>query len=168
MLSSYLPLQYPYENYIINKDGIVRNTLRSNRINRYWKNRKGYLYYSLWNSKNKIKKHFFLHRLVAIAFIFNPHNLPIIDHKDRNPLNNNIENLRWCDRSENTVNQANYNPLGRGIIKSKNRFIVCLYRNNTKKHIGSYKTLEEARYNRLEAERIYYENKIIKIEPIIN
>ena len=46
--------------------------------------------------KNKERKSFFVHRLVATAFITNPDNLPFINHKDENPSNNNVENLEWC------------------------------------------------------------------------
>jgi anaerobic ribonucleoside-triphosphate reductase activating protein len=42
-----------------------------------------------------------VHRLVAIAFIPNPQNLPEINHIDENGLNNNISNLEWCDRRYN-------------------------------------------------------------------
>lgn len=37
-----------------------------------------------------------LHRLVALAFIVNPNNLPCINHKDENPTNNTVDNLEWC------------------------------------------------------------------------
>lgn len=42
-----------------------------------------------------------LHRLMAEAFIENPKNLPCINHKDGNKLNNNLRNLEWVSFSEN-------------------------------------------------------------------
>lgn len=60
----------------------------------------GYLAVSI--SKNNKMKSYLIHRLVAIAFISNPNNLPQVNHKDENPSNNNVENLEWCDQRYNS------------------------------------------------------------------
>ena len=43
----------------------------------------------------------FVHVLLANAFIPNPDNLPIVNHKDENPSNYDLSNLEWCDYSYN-------------------------------------------------------------------
>lgn len=75
--------------------------------------RKGY--YSCHLSKNNTRKRLSVHRLVALAFIPNPHNLPIINHKDENPKNNHFSNLEWCDHKYNN----NY-----GCLKNRRKQII--------------------------------------------
>jgi hypothetical protein len=62
-------------------------------------NNKGYLRIGL--SKNGNSTLFFVHRLVASVFLKNDNNLPIINHKDENPLNNHVDNLEWCTHEYN-------------------------------------------------------------------
>jgi len=50
---------------------------------------------------NSRHKPYFVHRLVALAFIPNLGNKPFINHKDSNPENNFIDNLEWCTQKEN-------------------------------------------------------------------
>jgi len=44
---------------------------------------------------------FYVHRLVAEAFVPNPNGYPEINHKDENKENNCASNLEWCDRKYN-------------------------------------------------------------------
>ena len=76
------------------------------------KHKKGYLYVGL--SKDGIQKKYSIHRLVAIAFIPNPNNLPQVNHKDENKENNCLDNLEWCTNEYN----CNYGNHGKNISKS--------------------------------------------------
>lgn len=53
------------------------------------------------NQTNRIRKWYLVHRLVAIAFVPNPQNLPIVNHKDGNPGNPHFSNLDWCTTAQN-------------------------------------------------------------------
>ena len=53
-------------------------------------------YYQIGLRKNNIRKWFSIHRLVAENFILNSQNLPQVNHKDENKLNNYVDNLEWC------------------------------------------------------------------------
>lgn len=87
-----------YENYIINTEGIVINTV-TNHVLKGSIGEHGYKYYRL--SKDGKKKMFYAHRLVAETFIPNPDSLPIVNHIDGNKLNNNVSNLEWVTASAN-------------------------------------------------------------------
>lgn len=64
--------------------------------------------------KDKKYKTFKVHRLVAMAFIPNPNNLPQVNHKDENKQNNCVWNLEWCTNEYN----VNYGTaLRRGALK---------------------------------------------------
>lgn len=62
-------------------------------------------YYVNLNRDDGYRKLERVHRLVAKAFIPNPYELPIVDHRDRDKLNNKLENLRWTDSSGNQRNK---------------------------------------------------------------
>lgn len=67
-------------------------------------NNKGYAYVDL-RIDNKTHRQL-VHRLVALTYIPNPKNLPCVNHKDFNPLNNKVENLEWCTIAENAQYSA--------------------------------------------------------------
>ena len=56
--------------------------------------------------KKGSSKTYKVHRLVAQAFIPNPNNFPVVNHKDENPQNNSVENLEWCTQKYNCVYSA--------------------------------------------------------------
>jgi hypothetical protein len=85
--------------YQVSNMGNVKN-LKTNRVLKSWKEGVGYLKIKL--SKNNNHTRFKIHRLVAIAFLPNPNNYKMINHKDEIKTNNNIENLEWCNNSYNT------------------------------------------------------------------
>ena len=61
-----------------------------------------YLRVTLYNGDRHNFCQVFIHRLVAMAFIDNPDNLPYVNHKDENPRNNNVDNLEWCTAKYNS------------------------------------------------------------------
>lgn len=83
--------------YEVSNMGDVR---KNERILKQHK-RSGYLSVSLYCDVKKRGINVVVHRLVALAFIENPLNLPYVNHKDGNRCNNNIDNLEWVSASEN-------------------------------------------------------------------
>lgn len=67
---------------------------KKEKIRKYRKDKDGYLQLNL--HKNNVMTTFKVHRLVAEAFIPNPHNLPQVNHKDEDKTNNRVDNLEWC------------------------------------------------------------------------
>lgn len=61
----------------------------------------GYAFVNLVNANGKYKP-YYIHRLVALAFIPNPNNYPVVNHKDENPSNNTVWNLEWCTYEYNS------------------------------------------------------------------
>ena len=68
-------------------------------------NTKGYLKVDLF--KNGKSKQFFVHRLVAEAYIPNPNNLPQVDHIDNDKNHNHINNLQWITNRNNCRKSKN-------------------------------------------------------------
>lgn len=88
-----------FPNYEISNFGRVKN-LSLNKIMTNCLDEDGYHILGLRkNTKRTTKK---VHRLVAIAFIPNPNNLPYVNHIDHNRINNKVENLEWSSIKDNT------------------------------------------------------------------
>lgn len=96
-----------YPNYLIYPNGKIWGKKTKGRKEGFMKihidKSQGYYRISLTNENGN--KKFRLHRLIAQNYIPNPNNYPEVDHIDGNTLNNDISNLRWCDRSINCQNR---------------------------------------------------------------
>jgi hypothetical protein len=134
-----------YENYMVSDEGRVFS-IKSHKFLKPILNDRGY--YIVFLYSNKIVKKFKVHRLVAIHFLKNPENKKLIDHINNNATDNRLENLRYATSSENNHNARirKDNTSGvKGISFECNKYRVRITINNKKKHIGYFKTLEEAK-----------------------
>ena len=97
---------YGYPNYLISNTGKVytknRDKLLVPKVDKYG-------YYAVGLCKNNKVKHFTIHRLVALAFVPLVDNCNVVNHKDGNKQNNNVNNLEWTTISGNTKHCFNTN-----------------------------------------------------------
>ncbi|AIW03523.1 HNH endonuclease [Bacillus phage Moonbeam] len=64
---------------------------------------------------------YYVHRVVATLFIANPNNLPVVNHLDGNPINNDFSNLEWCTQKRNAQHACDtgLSPIGDKLPQSK-------------------------------------------------
>lgn len=88
--------------YEVSNTAKVRNTYTGAEVAQVLTGIPQYKYVNLRNKEeHKLVR---VHRLVAIAFLPNPDDLPMTDHIDRDKMNNHLSNLRWIDNSGNQRN----------------------------------------------------------------
>lgn len=123
-----------YENYEASSFGNIRNK----NTGRILKASSKGGYYSVGLSNIKTKS-FRVHQLVAKAFIPNPENKPQINHKDKNKLNNNINNLEWMSNKENSIHRS------AGVKQTTNQNLEIYRINpNTNEILEKYISIEDA------------------------
>ena len=123
-----------HSNYEVSNLGKIKNKT-TGRIRKTSINNKGYEQFIVYIDKKP--KTFYVHRVVANNFLENFNNLPEVNHKDENKLNNCVDNLEWCDgcynlhygtRIERIINKKK--PLYIKIIqKDKNKNIIKIWEN---------------------------------------
>lgn len=93
-----------FDNYEVSSFGNVRN-VETGRVLKPRKHGKIGKYMCVNLSLNGDKYTFKVHSLVAQEFIPKPLGLDEVDHKDNNGRNNHVDNLRWCNKSQNGANR---------------------------------------------------------------
>ena len=111
--------------YEVSNLGRVRN--RKGKVLRPAPNSNGYMRIILRKDNKDWGKQ--IHRLVAMAFIPNPNNLPIINHINERTGDNRVENLEWCNYSYNFWVSSKCNAKNRRVIqKDKEGNIIAEYK----------------------------------------
>jgi hypothetical protein len=121
------------DNYLVSNYGRIKSLTRSRK-----RGERGMIMRERYDRTNHCSVCLFIngeyvttqvHRLVAVAFIPNPNEYLIINHKDENPLNNHVDNLEWCTYKYN----SNYGRARENISNSLkghdawNAIPVCQY-----------------------------------------
>lgn len=133
-------------NYQINELGVVKRQFKNGKTHfiKPTIGNNGYYGFSIENNKRVL-----LHRMLAKCFIENPNNLQIIDHKNRNKLDNRLENLRWVTYRENCINRVRRGCITTNKRKTEKK-LYSYYRvywnlPNQKLNCRSFKTKEHAK-----------------------
>lgn len=137
-----------YPNYEVSNLGRVKRLPYEHRKNEHisFGFRKTDGYRGIVLCKDGTFTHFFVHRLVAAAFIPNPLALPFVNHKNENKEDNRAENLEWCDGSYNMKYGTNRERAQQTHEKNNSKRARKKIAQYTKdgKFIAEYKSIREA------------------------
>ena len=140
--------------YSVSNLGKLRND-KNNKIleGSTTRNKSGYLYFKINN------KYYTSQRVIYKSFNINQNIDELdIDHIDRNKLNNKLDNLRACSRSENLMNQGTRgkNQLNEKYIYKSKEFFIFEIRTKNLKDYQRFNTLEACKEYK---EEFYNNNK---------
>jgi hypothetical protein len=112
-----------------------------------------------------------IHRILALTFIDNEYNKPYVDHIDNIRTNNKLINLRWVTKKENDRNRSLSkrnitNVKGVYFNKVTQNYKAHIKIDNKSIHLGTFKTLEEARIVRTKRSKEEFGEFVNKCELI--
>jgi hypothetical protein len=153
-----------FPNYEVSTFGNVKNKT-TNKILKLQKTNSGY--YRCGLTHNCKTKHITIHRIVAKTFIQNPENKPTVNHKDRNRINNKLDNLEWATSKEQNLHKSKTNNIRRHALKVLR---IC---SNTNIILETYNSLKEAsewviKNNLSKIKNNNYKSIMSKISAVIN
>lgn len=131
-----------YPGYLVSSWGRIKSYKRSTngKIIFGKLDKDGYRKVLLYSAPG-IRKTFSVHRLVAQSFLSNPHNYPVVNHKDENKLNNHVSNLEWCCIGYNN-RYGNRQRKAKETLKDNNSKYVGIsivaYKNGKYKYFNNY------------------------------
>ena len=105
-----------------------------------------------------------IHRLLAIHFVENPNNYPIVNHIDGNKKNNNINNLEWTTYSLNTLHSyklglqkikfGDDNHASRLLDKEIEKIKLLFLKGYTNKYIASLYKVSSSHISRIRSKQV--------------
>lgn len=145
-----------YNDYEINLNTLEIRRISTNKILINNIGNHGYYRINLINHNGR--KTILKHRIIAEEFLPNPNNYPCVNHIDGNKLNNNLDNLEWCNHSMNNKhaldNKLRFVPKDikcnlTKIPQSEYNNILELNKNNTIEEISKIYNVHQATIKRI-------------------
>ena len=93
-------LEYIKRTFDVTCDGEIYSKITGKKM-AYQVDKDGYKIFRFYIKRKPFR--IAVHRLVALLYIENPNNFPVVNHKDGNKQNNNKDNLEWCTVKYNTL-----------------------------------------------------------------
>ncbi len=135
-----------FESYSVSSHGNVRSCFFNNLLHS-GDNGRGYRFVHLYHHGKS--KRFYVHRLVASAFIPNPENKPQVNHVDCNKANNHVKNLEWVTLFEQMQHAS---KTGRLYCSEYQKKQTAIANSGTRSHLSKLTDFDVKEIRRIKTE----------------